>query len=58
MHGGATPQLQRLATWVLSSLQEDINRYRDEVNSIRHHLGNVEKSQKEFSERQKELTNQ
>jgi prefoldin subunit 5 len=37
-------------------LQADINRYRDKVNDIRHPLDNVEKSQKEFDERQKELT--
>jgi hypothetical protein len=36
-------------------LQVDINRYRDEVNNIKHCLSNVEKSQKEFGEGQKTL---
>jgi len=33
-----------------------INRYRDEFNTIKHHLVNVEMAQKEWKEGPKELT--
>ena len=36
-------------------LQVEVNRCRDQVNSMRHHLGIVEKGQKELGDGQDEL---
>jgi predicted nuclease with TOPRIM domain len=32
-------------------LHVDVNHYRDEVNSVRHHLGNHEKGQRDLGEK-------